>query len=212
VGKMSLTRAQHPGLHLLSKRLVTSEPPREPAFSPTALASGALARSPFAAALIDEADGLLMANEQCLIILRHFFGAPEGLTVPLGTLARSFRTHAHTLRRALENSDRPIMQLSPELCCRGSLLHAGAATYLLVLFEPADRRDMVERALDACGLTPRERDVAELVLEGLTNRAVADRLTLAEYTVETHVKRILTKVDVPTRSAFVAKILGYTSS
>ena len=88
------------------------------------------------------------------------------------------------------------------------MLGRGADAYLLVLFEPASRRNMVQHTLDACGLTPREHEVASLVLEGLTNRTIADRLTLAEYTVETHVKRILTKVEVPTRAAFVAKILG----
>jgi DNA-binding CsgD family transcriptional regulator len=211
MGTMSLTRAQHPGLHLLSKRLVSSEPPREPTVSPLPSASGALARSPFAAALLDEADRLVMANEQALILLRRLFCTADEVTAPLDTLTDGFRDHARTLRRALQTSDLPIAQLTPDLCCRGSLLGSGARTYLLVLFEPAARRDMVERSLDACGLTPREREVAELVLEGLTNRAVADRLTLAEYTVETHVKRILTKVDVPTRSAFVAKILGSTS-
>jgi DNA-binding NarL/FixJ family response regulator len=193
----------------LSKRLVSSESPTEQEFSSPPQAIGALARSPVAAALIDEADHLVMANKQALAVLRHLLGAADGDTAALDTLSDSFRAHARTLRRALETSDLPIMQLTPEVFCRSSLLGSGAGTYLLVLFEPAARRNTALRTLDACGLTPREHDVAELVLEGLTNRAIADRLTLAEYTVETHVKRILTKVDVPTRSAFVAKILGF---
>ncbi len=49
-------------------------------------------------------------------------------------------------------------------------------------------------------LTPREREVAELVGQGLTNRAIAARLYLSERTAENHVQHILTKLDLPNRS------------
>jgi DNA-binding CsgD family transcriptional regulator len=198
-------------LHLLSKRLVSSEQLKEPESSPPSAGIGAFARSSVLAAIVDGNDRVVMANDQASALLEQLFGPAEGSTTALDTLSRGFRAHARTLRRALETSDAPILQLTPDLFCRGSLLGGGADAYLLVLFEPAARRNMAQHTLDACGLTPREHEVAELVLEGLTNRTIADRLTLAEYTVETHVKRILTKVDVPTRSAFVAKILGVGS-
>jgi DNA-binding CsgD family transcriptional regulator len=195
-------------LHLLSKRLVSSEQPKESESSSPSPGIGAFARSSVLAAILDGDDRFVMANDQASALLSQLFGPAEGATAALDTLSLSFRAHARTLRRALETSDVPILQLTPHLFCRGCLLGNGAHAYLLVLFEPAGRRNMAQHTLDACGLTPREHEVAELVLEGLTNRTIADRLTLAEYTVETHVKRILTKVDVPTRSALVAKILG----
>jgi DNA-binding NarL/FixJ family response regulator len=43
-------------------------------------------------------------------------------------------------------------------------------------------------------LTPREREVLSLVAEGLSNRAIADRLFVGERTVETHVKQIFMKL------------------
>lgn len=49
-------------------------------------------------------------------------------------------------------------------------------------------------------LTPREREVAELVARGLTNREIAARLYLSERTAENHVQHILTKLDLPNRS------------
>jgi DNA-binding CsgD family transcriptional regulator len=49
-------------------------------------------------------------------------------------------------------------------------------------------------------LTPREREVAELVAQGLTNREIAARLYLSERTAENHVQHILTKLDLPNRS------------
>ena len=46
-------------------------------------------------------------------------------------------------------------------------------------------------------LTEREREVLELVAEGLTNAGIAKRLYLSERTVEAHVRHVLTKLDLP---------------
>ena len=45
-------------------------------------------------------------------------------------------------------------------------------------------------------LTPREREVIELVAEGLSNRAIAARLFVTDRTVEAHVKQIFAKLDL----------------
>jgi DNA-binding NarL/FixJ family response regulator len=45
-------------------------------------------------------------------------------------------------------------------------------------------------------LSEREGNVLELMAQGLTNVAIATRLTLSERTVETHVRHILTKLDI----------------
>ena len=50
-------------------------------------------------------------------------------------------------------------------------------------------------ALD--GLTERERDVLALMAEGHTNAAIAARLYLSDRTVETHVRSILQRLDIP---------------
>jgi DNA-binding CsgD family transcriptional regulator len=49
-------------------------------------------------------------------------------------------------------------------------------------------------------LTPRERQVAELVAQGLTNRQIATRLYLSERTAQNHVQHILAKLLLPNRS------------
>ncbi len=45
-------------------------------------------------------------------------------------------------------------------------------------------------------LSARERGVLELMAQGLSNRAIADRLVIDVKTVETHIARILTKLDL----------------
>jgi DNA-binding NarL/FixJ family response regulator len=45
-------------------------------------------------------------------------------------------------------------------------------------------------------LSQRERDVLALMTEGRSNRAIAVRLVLTEKTIETHITRIFTKLDL----------------
>jgi DNA-binding NarL/FixJ family response regulator len=52
----------------------------------------------------------------------------------------------------------------------------------------------------AVPLTPREREVATLVTQGLTNREIAERLYLSERTAQNHVQHILTKLGLPNRA------------
>ncbi|MFC0109256.1 response regulator transcription factor [Kibdelosporangium aridum] len=53
-------------------------------------------------------------------------------------------------------------------------------------------------------MTRRERQVAELVAEGLTNKQIADRLVIAQRTAEGHVERILAKLGFTNRVQIVA--------
>ncbi len=59
-------------------------------------------------------------------------------------------------------------------------------------------------------LTPREREIAGLVADGLSNAAIAARLTLSERTVENHVSSILRKLDLGSRAGVAAWYVRHT--
>jgi len=57
-------------------------------------------------------------------------------------------------------------------------------------------------------LTRRERQVADLVAEGLTNKAIAARLVISQRTAEGHVEHILTKLGFSSRAQIAAWASG----
>ncbi|WP_433521443.1 response regulator transcription factor [Nocardia pseudovaccinii] len=60
-------------------------------------------------------------------------------------------------------------------------------------------------------LTKRERQVAELVAEGLTNREIAARLVISPRTAERHVEHLLTKLGFTSRAQIAAWIAASQS-
>jgi len=110
-------------------------------------------------------------------------------------------------------------------------LRAGASGYLVKTAPPAEVLDAV-RALhdggapmsasvarkvveafrrpdpDLGALSPREREVLDLLVEGRTGRQIAEALFVAPSTVAFHIRQIYEKLHVHTRAQAVARALG----
>jgi len=65
-------------------------------------------------------------------------------------------------------------------------------------------RDGAAKEAESDGLTPREREVLELVVTGATNREIAAALYISENTVNFHMKHILAKLHLKNRAQAVA--------
>lgn len=91
--------------------------------------------------------------------------------------------------------------------------HQCIAEQLLARVEKDDKFTSFMDAVDVSGrivgwnLTDRERDVAELLIEGLSNRRIARQLQISERTVKNHLHSIFGKLDVSDRTQAVIKLM-----
>lgn len=85
-----------------------------------------------------------------------------------------------------------------EVCCSPKV----AAELFRRLSSMAERLDEREAAPDA--LTSREREVAELIASGLSNKGISRQLGIAMSTTKNHVHSILSKLEMERRSQVVA--------
>ena len=111
----------------------------------------------------------------------------------LGALAA--RTRARVRREGLHPKEAPHRRSS----ARSRRSRAGEG-YVDPALMPAflagrDQSDM---------LTPREREILQLLADGLSNGDVAGRLFISQETVKSHVRHILTKLEADTRTQAVA--------
>ena len=110
----------------------------------------------------------------------------------------------------------PIVFVSSQPTVENSVqaMKAGAVDFLCKPFRDVELLSRVEEAVDRSwyerqqylhelqvtdcigSLTPRERQVMELVLQGHTNKAIASMLELSHRTVELHRARVMSKMKV----------------
>lgn len=57
-------------------------------------------------------------------------------------------------------------------------------------------------------MTPKEKEILELIATGLSSKQIADRLQISFYTVQTHRKNMLAKMGVKNTPELIVKVLN----
>jgi len=94
------------------------------------------------------------------------------------------------------------------LFVHASRLNPSVRRDIAITIEPAQPMDVAPLRLAAQGLTPREREIALLVLRGASTQTIGTELHLSPHTVKDHLKSIFDKTGVRSRRDLVALILA----
>jgi DNA-binding CsgD family transcriptional regulator len=163
--------------------------------------------------ILDMNNKLSYANKEALDIL------PAFCKKPTRTMQEQIPEAIHLLCDQLKNS--VITGRKDEVCCsvmenlpglvfslRAFFLSAGetAPTHTMVLIEKISERREADfaRAIADFSLSKREAEVLRLLCHGHTNKEIAGKLFISQYTVKDHIKKIMQKMDVKSRSEIIA--------
>jgi DNA-binding CsgD family transcriptional regulator len=125
----------------------------------------------------------------------------EGIPVVLMSAAAQALTSGHPQSLAT------VTRHGRWLSVHASVLRGPGKDAVAVVLQPAHPGDAFPRLAAAARLTPRETEVAAAVLGGLSDRVIARRLGLSEYTVQDHLKRVYAKTGAAGRADLVARLL-----
>jgi DNA-binding CsgD family transcriptional regulator len=132
----------------------------------------------------------------------------------LGLPYEAARTHL-LLARSVDGRDAAVREARAALEAFERLGAARDADATAALLRSLGVKAARSRRPDAGVLSPREREVLELLAEGLSNKELAERLFLTRKTVEHHVRSVLRKLGLRSRAeaaAYAVRELDRSSS
>ncbi|MDV7352804.1 protein kinase [Rhodococcus oxybenzonivorans] len=152
-----------------------------------------------------EAMGWLAAGERDAHRAIVLIAAAEALGNSIGSAGVVFPTMLAHHEQCEQSSRRALGERAYEAARReGRSLGLGAAV-AYALGEPAPTSPA--SAATSPKLTKRERQVADLVAEGLTNKEIAARLVISPRTAQGHVEHLLTKLGFTSRAKIAAWVV-----
>lgn len=83
---------------------------------------------------------------------------------------------------------------------------AGGADGSVAIVMSPQRPSLPPTIPESWPLTPQEREITGLLIQGKSNRAIADGLFISENTVQTHLRHIYSKLEVTGRTRLLARL------
>lgn len=151
------------------------------------------------------AEGLVAAATHLPDVILMDFGLPDGDGISAAARIRTERPNVKIVILT-DSNDPDALRRAVDAGCLGYLDKARPIDELVaavrvaatghVAISTSDLSKIVSgtRRGDIARLTKREREILFLIAEGLTNKAIAERLVLSVHTVRTHVQTILAKL------------------
>ncbi|MHB8399815.1 MAG: helix-turn-helix transcriptional regulator, partial [Candidatus Limnocylindrales bacterium] len=161
--------------------------------------------------VIDAADHIESLTEPALRWMAELaevgISVPDRLPSSVAAVAAVARAEPGSARAGAARV-RAVTRGGRWLVLHGALLEGTADGKVAVIIEPARSPEIAPLIVQAYGLTPREREVAELVLQGGSTTEIAAALSVSPYTVQDHLKAIFEKVGVRSRREMVGRFFS----
>ena len=164
--------------------------------------------------LLDGGWNLIAANDPALQILCFPSGA-DRIKQPKVFLADRVRTTLLDHNRQggtafvkeFTSGKRHYICKSLEVACNGN--NSPQPAFAVLLERDTANSDSALAAISAqFGLTPREGETVEFLLQGLTSKEIATRMNISANTVKAFIRLVMVKMNVSTRSGIAGKVAG----
>jgi DNA-binding CsgD family transcriptional regulator len=134
-------------------------------------------------------------------------GLPAALWMVVGALRRSLDPQTER-DRAMVPTLSAKARSGRWLTLQAALTEAvpGSRSQKMIVIEPAGPKRVAWLRAAAYGLSPREREVVELVVRGASRKQMAATLYISEYTVQDHLSNAFDKVGVRGREALIKRL------
>jgi DNA-binding NarL/FixJ family response regulator len=187
--------------------------------------------------LINETDGLrcIGAHGSCEALLEHLRDtAPDVILMDIGLPGMSGIEGVKAVKARFPDVDILMHTVFDDDEKIFQSILAGASGYVLKNAEPEEliraireirvgapmsasiarrmlamMRGKEAKPTDELNLTPRELEILQWLVEGLSYKKIAEKLFISPLTVQSHIKKVYEKLQVHSKSAAVSKALKY---